>query len=280
MPEVGPIASATRRAYVDTACGTVHVATAAPDDGEGGTGTVLLLHQSPRSSDEYRDVLPLVAAAGWRAVAMDTLGYGASDPVPGGVDSIEAYAEGGFALLDALGIERAAVVGHHTGGVIAVEMAAAQPDRVAALVLSSTPLVDAASRERRRRSRPIIDDIEVAEDGSHLAELWRQRAPVYPPGRPDLLNRLVADALRAGDRIHLGHAAVARYEMEARLPLVRARTLVIGASADPYGFPHTEHVAAAIPGATTAVIEGGMVPLPDQLPEEFARVVLGFLATA
>jgi pimeloyl-ACP methyl ester carboxylesterase len=50
----------------------------APEPVEHGTGEpVLLLHQTPRSWDEYRDVLPLLGA-NHRAIAMDTLGFGAS----------------------------------------------------------------------------------------------------------------------------------------------------------------------------------------------------------
>lgn len=253
-----------RRAYADVPAGQIHYA-------EVGSGDpVLLLHQTPRSWAEYRDVLPLLGRRR-RAIAMDTLGFGDSSP-PQGPDTIESFAEGVIQLLDALEIERAALVGHHTGGVIAVEVAATHPERVDRLVLSCTPLVD----EQGRRQRPRVDDAPPRSDGSHLVELWRGRQRMYPDDRHDLLAAFVLDALKAGPRAHAGHVAVGRYEMERRLPLLRAPTLLIGAPRDVV-YPDLRRLAAALPGSRVVEIEGGMVPLPDQLPEEFADCVARFL---
>jgi hypothetical protein len=69
--------------FVETKSGRIHVACA----GEGYP--VQLLHQTPRSWDEYRDVLPMLGQS-FRAIAMDTPGFGASDGLPGGQVSIEA----------------------------------------------------------------------------------------------------------------------------------------------------------------------------------------------
>src|SRR5262245_9295423 len=105
-----------RRAFVDTPDGQIHYASA------GAGRPVLLLHQTPRSWDEDRDVIPILARER-RVVAMDTIGYGESYKPPRRSE-IEDYARGAIALLDGLGIESTAVVGHHTGAVIAMELAA------------------------------------------------------------------------------------------------------------------------------------------------------------
>ncbi|MFB4290647.1 alpha/beta fold hydrolase [Nonomuraea sp. ATR24] len=252
--------------YAGTPFGQIHYASC------GWGEPVLLLHQSPRSWDEYREVLPLLGRTR-RAVAMDTLGFGASASPP--EHSVEAYAGGVLALMDALGLERAAIAGHHTGGVIAIEAASRAPERVTALVLSSTPLVDAEGR-RVRRERPPVDHAEESADGSHLTALWAGRAGFYPPERPDLLARFVRDALAVWPDVELGHRAVAAYRMEDRLGLIRCPVLVVGASADPYAFPELKALAGRLPGARTAVIEGGMVPLEFQA-EAFARVIQNFL---
>ena len=97
-----------RRAFADTPPGPIHYRAA------GCGPAVLLLHQTPRSSDEYRDVIPLLAGRR-RVVAMDTIGYGDSYR-PARTCGIEDYARGALGLLDALGIARTAVVGHHTEG--------------------------------------------------------------------------------------------------------------------------------------------------------------------
>ena len=168
-------------------------------------------------------------------------------------------------------------VGHHTGAVIALEMAASRPDRVAALGLSSMPLVDAARRTGHHGKR-VIDDVEHRAGGDHLTELWLRRKPFYPEGDVDLLERFMVDALKAGPLAVTGHQVVNRYRMESRLPLISCPTLVIAATADPHVYPIAASVAQAIPGSTLIEIEGGMVPLPDQMPQQFATVLKRFLA--
>ncbi len=256
------------RNFVNTPEGQIHYATA------GKGKPVLLLHQTPRSWDEYRDVLPIVGTRYW-AVAMDTLGFGDSYH-PRSPGSIELYARGVIQLLDELSIERASVVGHHTGGVVAVEVAAEYPQRVEKLILSSTPYVDAENRELRK-TRPPIDEVEYKPDGSHLTELWQRRMPFYPKDRPDLLTRFVRDALGLLDRVEEGHRAVNKYQMESKVPLIQAATLVIAGTDDPFSYPRMKPLAENIKNSRTAEIEGGMVPMVDQMPETFARVVMEFL---
>jgi pimeloyl-ACP methyl ester carboxylesterase len=260
-----------QRGFAHTPEGQIHYATA------GHGKPVLLLHQTPRSWDEYRDVLPLVGKTHW-AIAMDTIGFGDSY-ISQGEESIEGYARGVIRFLDAMEINRASIVGHHTGGVIAVEVAATYPERVDKLVLSSTPYVDAHDREKRK-TRPPIDEVEFKQDGSHLTELWQKRMVFYPTNRPDLLTRFVIDALKVGDRMEEGHRAVSRYKMEEKVPLIKAPTLVLAGTDDPFSFPMMGPLAHSIEGSSTAAIKGGMVPMVDQMPEEFARVVMGFLEAA
>jgi pimeloyl-ACP methyl ester carboxylesterase len=259
-----------RRAYADLPHGQVHYA----ECGAADAPAVLLLHQTPRSWAEYAGVLPLLGTR-WRAIAMDTAGFGASDPPPGPA-SIESWAAVAAQLLDALGIAGAHVVGHHTGGVIAIELAARHGRLVRSLVLSSTPYTDAAFR-RARAERPPIDAVEPAADGAHLAALWRRRQGFYPPDRPDLLEAFVADALKVRGDVEGGHRAVASYRMEERIAGVTQPALVIRASHDPFAAPHAAEWLQHLPQAQLVEIAGGMVPLPDQLPEAFAEVVLRFL---
>jgi pimeloyl-ACP methyl ester carboxylesterase len=88
------------------------------------------------------------------------------------------------------------------------------------------------------------------------------------------------DALKAGPRAVEGHRVVGRYVMERRLPLVRCPTLVIAPTADPHAYPHAAKVAAAIAGSRLVEITGGMVPLPDQMPQAFAAAIDRFLSHA
>ena len=257
-----------KRGFVDTPQGQIHYAMA----GQGKP--VLLLHQTPRSWDEYREVLPILGESYW-AIAMDTVGFGDSYK-PKEPGSIEQYARGVIQFLDAMSIDCASMVGHHTGGVVAIEVAATHPDRVHKLVLSSTPYVDAEDREQRKK-RPPVDAVTFKDDGSHLTELWQQRMAFYPQNRPDLLMRFVMDALKVGERMEEGHLAVGAYKMEEKVPLIKAQTLVLSGAKDPFSFPRMGPLAKSIKGSETAILEEGMVPMVDQIPEVFAKAIIEFL---
>ncbi|MEV6134389.1 alpha/beta hydrolase [Streptomyces violaceusniger] len=269
-----------RFGYADTPLGQLHYA-------EAGSGEpIILLHQTPRSLDEFREVQPLLAA-NHRVIAMDMYGFGMSAKITGR-QTIEDYSNGVIALADALGIDKFAVLGHHTGYFVASEVASAAPDRVTAAIMSAGEWVDAEFREAAANMDPSdpaygVDDAPNQEDGSHLMTLWAKRYPLYPQGRPDILNRFIRDALAQGVDPTEGHRACATYEMETRVELVTAPVLIIAASADPVSFPHTDKLKTVYVNAKVvevAVVEGGMVPLMEQQASEVVAAVEAFLEAA
>lgn len=258
------------RTYLRLARTTLHVAANVALD-DPPADLVVLLHQTPRSWDEYREVLEALDCP---AMAVDTPGYGASDPPSD--HTIEAYTAPIIEALEGLDVDRLDVVGHHTGGLLAVELVDRLADRVRRVVLSSTPLIDASERERRAsQSGHGIDEVERDLAGGHLTALWQARAQYYPP-RHDLLDRFLVDALRAHDTA-AGHRAVAVYEMERRLPLEAEQVLCVGHAQDPFGMAHLDDLAAAT-GAEVAVIDEGHIPLEHTAPA-FSDLVGRFLAT-
>ena len=68
-----------------------------------------------------------------------------------------------------------------------------------------------------------------------------------------------------------------KYEMENRVPFIIAPTLVLAGTDDPSSSPRMRILADSIRGSRTYAIRGGMVPMVDQMPEEFAKVVIDFL---
>jgi len=263
--------SGVRRGYADTPLGQLHYF-------EAGSGpSLILLHQTPRSADEFVELMPLLAPH-FRVVAMDMFGFGLSAK-PDGPQTIEQYASGVFALADALDMERFAVLGHHTGSIVAVEVGAADPARVTALVLSSPTLTDPEFRVTQERG-PGVDDAERDADGQHLLTWWRQRADFYPKGRTDLMDRFIRDCLAPGVDPLEGHLACARYVMEDRVGLVTAPVLILGAEGDPYSFAYVEPTAAALTAAASVevrVIQGAMIPVMEHKTGEVAEAVLEFL---
>jgi len=189
---------------------------------------------------------------------------------------VEVFAEGVIDLVSELGLEHFSLIGHHTGGVVAVEVAATVPERIESLVLSGMPFVD-ADRRRIVADRPPIDLVEPRPDGSHLTELWANRAPYYPADRPDLLDRLVRDALSVLDRVEEGHEAVNRYRMEDRIGLITGRTLAMCGELDYFSLPDLPKIVDAIPGARSTVLVGTGVPAIDHRPGLVAATVESFL---
>jgi pimeloyl-ACP methyl ester carboxylesterase len=118
---------------------------------EQGDGTaVLLLHGFPDTGEVWRFQMPALAEAGLRAIAPDLRGRGRSERPEG----VEAYALPGLVadavgLLDALGVERAHVVGHDWGAVVAWAVAALAPERVDRLVAMSVGFPGAVRPDRR-----------------------------------------------------------------------------------------------------------------------------------
>lgn len=126
--------SGVRHRFVDVIGIRIHVA-------EAGQGfPVLLCHGFPEIWYSWRHQLAALAAAGYRAIAPDQRGYG-STSVPSEMDKYNIhYLVGDLtSLLDALGLERAVVVGHDWGGIVAWQMALLAPHRVAGVVGINTP---------------------------------------------------------------------------------------------------------------------------------------------
>jgi pimeloyl-ACP methyl ester carboxylesterase len=114
----------------------LHVVTAGPDDGPA----VLLLHGFPEFWYGWRMQIPFLAARGFRVIAPDLRGYNLSDK-PEGIAAyrIDHLAADAIGLLDALGIERAFLVGHDWGAVIAWWTAQNYPERITKLAVLKGP---------------------------------------------------------------------------------------------------------------------------------------------
>lgn len=115
---------------------------------EQGTGPlVLLLHGFPESWYSWRRQLAALAEAGFRAVAPDQRGYGQTDRPDDPARYTMLHLVGDvIGLLDALGEERAVVVGHDWGAPVAWQVALLRPERVRGVVGLSVPYLPRGSR--------------------------------------------------------------------------------------------------------------------------------------
>ncbi|MFF6881235.1 alpha/beta fold hydrolase [Streptomyces sp. NPDC012474] len=127
------VAGITHR-LVSSPAGRIHLA-------EQGTGPlVLLIHGFPESWYSWRHQLPVLAAAGYRAVAIDVRGYGRSSK-PSATDAYRMIdlIEDNVAVVHALGEETAVVIGHDWGATIAANTALLKPEVFRAVGLLSVP---------------------------------------------------------------------------------------------------------------------------------------------
>lgn len=136
---------------------TLHHAGLTFDYLDEGTGTpVVLLHGFPEDAASWRKVAPLLHAAGLRTLALDQRGY-SPGAVPGRRRDyrIELLSADVLALLDAVDVDCAHVVGHDWGGGVAWHLAMHHPDRVSSLVVLATPHPAALLWSLPRSTQPL-----------------------------------------------------------------------------------------------------------------------------
>jgi len=259
-----------KKGYVEIPEGQVHYLT----DGSGPP--VLLLHQTPLSSDEFADVVPILARKYW-VIAMDTLGHGNSDLPPREYE-IADFADSVINFLDVMGISRASLVGHHTGASIAADLTARYPQRVDKLVLSGCPAMDAREWEEfwTNIRKQIPAPPPIADDGAFILRIWRTYRGWTPGTSPEICLRPLATSVLQATRPYDAHRAVDRHDIKTLLPLITSPTLLIGSSRDVL-FDLLERSQRLIPKSKTKVIEDAGALVCLEKPQEFAQAVLDFL---
>ena len=255
-----------RRGYVDGPDGQIHYRSL------GSGPAVVLVHQAPWASIQFRHAMPLIAKAGFRAVAIDLPGHGMSSPPS--TPSIETYAVAIAALIDALDIAPAILLGHRGGGLAAGLLAARRPEGVRALVLDNAPFM--TSDERAARVGRFPDDQSIASDGSHLTDRWAWVRRVGDPDWSDeTVHISVVTYFQHGPWKEHGHSAIPLFDFEAVVPLIAAPTLIVGSRRDAV-FESAGRLRHARPDWTYAELPGGPGMVLDRI-EEWWPPVLNFM---
>lgn len=266
-----------KRAFLDTEDGQILYRIA----GEGQA--LVLLHMSPRSSDEFRELIPIFAQK-YRVIAMDLMGFGDSDKPPR-IYSIADYAKTVIALLDELEIEKANILGNHTGAYITAEVAAEYPQRIDKIILSNIEKFSVQQTETLLNR--YLEIYQIKSDNSQLIERLSVRNNYTESA--ELSFRCFLDELKCYGYPPYAPLAVKDYcsIIEERLSLINCPTLILSGSEDikmltKMGLSQPENrtfITKIIPQAKFVEILGGTFLMMNQKVEEISNLLMQFLGS-
>ena len=217
---------------------------------QGSGDPILFLHGNGEDSRSFENQMEPFGQR-YHVYAIDTRGHGKT-PRGEAPFSISRFADDLKEFMDTQGLRKAHILGFSDGGNIALTFAIRYPDYVDRLILVGANLDP--SGVKRRDQAPIEEAYARAKAKENEGEREKRRA--------ELLGLMVNDP----------HIPV------EDLIKVKARTLVIAGTDDMIEEEHTKQIAAGIPGADLAFIEGDHF-IAQKNPEAFNARVLRFLET-
>lgn len=237
------------KGYADSSGGQIHFRQV-----EGAGTPLVFLHQTASSSQMWLKVMAELADWGRPLIALDTPGFGGSfDADPDSSPQMSDYARWLREALGDLGIDRAHVVGHHTGACIAVEMVGKEPGLAATLtLLGPVPLTE---DERIEFSKHFGTPFTPTISGSYLLENWEYLRNLGAHTDPMLIHREMADQLRAWWGRVQSYGAVWTQDFKATYEALEV-PLMIGAAPEDVLYPFLERAAQLQPSARVIQISG------------------------
>ena len=256
--------------------------TAVPYFDEAGSGdtTVLMLHGIGGGRQAFAHQMGPLVDAGYHAVAWDMPGYGHSavvDPY-----SFETLAEECLELIDVIDAGRLVLVGHSMGGMVAQEVAARAPGRIAAMVLTGTsPAFGKPDGEWQRRF--VEERAAPLAAGGTMADLAKQL--VAQMVAPVASAQARAEAIEVMSHVppqsyRLALQALMGFDRRAELTRLAMPVLLVAGSDDRNAPPAVmKGMAERIPGARYLCLDGCGHLLPMEQPAAFNAALLDFLKT-
>jgi haloalkane dehalogenase len=249
--------------------------------GESSAPVVLLVHGVPESSFMWRNVLPALADAGWRAVAPDLPGFGDSEPDPPGTWERHVGALDRF--VQELGLGPVALVTHDWGVAIGLMWACDHPSSVSALVVSDGGFF--ADREWHDMAKTMRTP-EVGERfiDSVTREGFDTAMKTWSSGMTeDALDQYwksYADATRRRGILELYRSG--NFEKlipyEGRLAALGVPALIMWGTQDPFaGVDLAHRFHDELPGSELMIVDNGGHFVWEDAPEQTTRELLEFL---
>jgi pimeloyl-ACP methyl ester carboxylesterase len=246
-----------------------------------GTGIpIVLIHGFGAALDWWDEIAPALAAER-KVIRLDLIGHGGTEAPSSGY-SIERQAALVKGVLDKLGVERVAAIGHSMGGEVVTELAEAHPELIEKMVLIDTPPKTENAAKPGSQSVPLWDEL-----------MWRFISPEdfrkalaqrFAPGF-QVPDKFVADleqlTYRAFTSAHGGGVDFEKkkpvFERLSSLDKVPPLLVITGAQ-DPLVTPEKAKLYERVPGAKVTTIEGaGHSPMVEK-PEKTLELIKEFLA--
>jgi pimeloyl-ACP methyl ester carboxylesterase len=246
------------------------------EQGDSDGVPVVLLHGWPDSWFSFSRVMPLLSSR-LHAFVPDQRGFGDSDRPEEGY-RIDGFAADVVAFLDALSIERAAIVGHSFGSFVARQTAATHPERVDRLVLIGTAV---------SASTPIMREVRAALQGlpdpvpTEFARDFQASTAHVPLPEP-FFDRIVAESRKLPARLwRAALDALLAYDDAKQLNRIAAPTLLMWGDQDAlFSRDDQRRLVAAIRGAVLSIYpETGHCP-NWEIPQRVAADLQAFLSGA
>jgi pimeloyl-ACP methyl ester carboxylesterase len=241
-----------------------------------GPRAIVMTHGLLMDSRMYTRLAPTLAKAGYRVIAVDMLGHGASDqPHDMTAYSMQQFGEDVVALLDHLKIEQAVIGGTSLGANVSLETAVLAPERVRGLVLEM-PVLENALPAAAAAFVPLALALRVSQRSMRLVSWLTRKIPrthFLADTFIDFVRRDPTASLAVLDGLIFGRIAPS---IEARRALAQP-TLVIGHPSDPiHPFSDADRIAREMPHAR--IVTASSIAEWRVRPKRLDAELLRFLA--
>jgi haloalkane dehalogenase len=249
---------------------------AGPADGP----VALLVHGFPQSSHMWRDTLPALSAAGWRAVAPDLAGFGDSPLDPPG--TWERHIEALERFRQELGIQRCVVVMHDWGALIGLRWACEHPDAVGALVISSSGFFPDGrwhGMAEALRTPEVGEQALAGSDRDGLAAMLRASGAAFDDEAIDEYWKALADEPHRRNALELYRSGDFEKLAGYRLADLRVPVLLVWGESDEFApLAGAHRFERELADTELVVVEGARHFVWDDQPERCAAALTSFLA--
>jgi 3-oxoadipate enol-lactonase len=250
---------------------------AGPLDGPDGAPVLVLGNSLGTSTAVWDNQVPEFRTR-FRLLRYELPGHGGTSAAPGAY-TIGGVAAGVLALLDSLGIERAAYCGISLGGMIGMWLAAHQPDRISALGLVCTAAYLPPADGWRTRAAQ-VRSAGMASIAAPVLGRWF--TPGFSGRAPEVIRRFAVELEHTDPVGYAGCCeAIAGMDLRSDLPRIAAPTLVLAGAEDPATPPeHGAAIADLVDGARLEVIPAAAHLAAVEAPGPVTAALLPHLRAA